>query len=226
MMKILHFFAFIFAWNYSFAENSITTVQVNITGQKIVGGKVIPLSDAPYQVSIQYKSRHDCGGSIISPNFIITAAHCVFLKPTKDLSVRVGTDTVEKGGEVYTVKRIRNHPRFNPFTFNFDFALLELSMDITMQPGISEMIKLSSKDDEAGDGTDALVSGWGRTQKADEPRDVLRGVIVPLVSQKECKKAYDKIAGITNQMICAGDLTKGGRDSCQGKNIFTRSFNV
>ena len=175
------------------------------------------MSDAPYQVSFQYKGKHECGGAIISPNFVLTAAHCTFLKSIKDLSVRVGTDTVETNGEVIKVKRIRNHPRFSPYTFNNDFSLIELTMNITVELGIKEAIGLPTNDDEIEDGTDTLVSGWGRTQKINEPREVLRGVIVPTVNSKKCKEAYNNVAGITNQMICAGDFSKGGIDSCQGK---------
>lgn len=188
-----------------------------------IPGKVIPLSDAPYQVSFQYKGRHECGGAIISPTFVLTAAHCTFLKSFKDLSVRVGTDTVEKNGEVFMVKRVRNHPRFSPYTFNNDFSLIELTMDITMELGIKEVVGLPANDDEIEDGTDALVSGWGKTQKTNEPREVLRGVIVPTVNSKKCKEAYINVAGITSQMVCAGDFSKGGIDSCQGK-INSRLF--
>lgn len=141
-------------------------------------------------------------------------------KLSRDLSVRAGTNSVEKDGEVVKVRRVRVHPRFNPFTFNGDFALLELAEEIKMEPGSKEAIKLPLKDDKIEDGTEALVSGWGKTQKSEESREVLRGVIVPTVNLKECKDAYTDVASITNQMICAGDFKMGGIDSCQGKISF------
>uniref|UniRef100_A0A182MAL4 trypsin n=1 Tax=Anopheles culicifacies TaxID=139723 RepID=A0A182MAL4_9DIPT len=45
-------------------------------GQRIVGGFEIDVSDAPYQVSLQYNKRHNCGGSVLSSKWVLTAAHC------------------------------------------------------------------------------------------------------------------------------------------------------
>lgn len=248
-MKFLNVIAFILFFNICIAssiENLVPLGQINNTGQKIVGGKflksfentfkmtlktlrisgkAILLSDAPYQVSIQYKGKHDCGGAIISSSFILTAAHCTFLKPTKDVTVRAGTNNVGKDGAVFAVKVVKNHPRFNPFTFNNDFSLIELEKEMILQSGVRDLIELPVENDEIEDGTITLVSGWGRTQKTDEPSDILRGVVVPTVNQKQCKEAYKNVAGITNQMVCAGDFSKGGIDSCQGE-VLEKIFEV
>lgn len=99
-------------------------------------GKVIPLSDVPYQVSMQVKGRHECGGAIISPTFILTAAHCTYLTRARDVTVRVGTESIETSGEVFAVKRIKTHPLFNPFSYNNDFAVIELLSKISLRIGV------------------------------------------------------------------------------------------
>jgi trypsin len=174
------------------------------------------LREAPYQVSMEYNGKHECGGSIISPNFILTAAHCTMFKLTKDLTIRVGTEKIQKDGEVFKVKSVKNHPRFSLFTFDNDFSLIELTTKIPMIPGSREIIEIPSENDEISEGTEALVSGWGLTRKSNEPREVLRGVVVPTTNHEDCKKAYKNVIPVTNNMVCAGDVFKGGVDSCQG----------
>lgn len=171
------------------------------------------MSDAPYQVSLQNKGRHDCGGAIIAENFILTAGHCTYLTRAKDITIRVGTDSVGMGGEVFGVKRVKTHPFFNPFTYNNDFAIVELKTKISLMAGVKEIIELPSQDDPTFDGTLTLVSGWGDTLKDDESSDILRGVNLPVINQKKCKEAY---YGLSNQMLCAGNFPNGGMDSCQG----------
>lgn len=55
---------------------------------RIVGGVAIPIERTPYQVSLQYDGYHFCGGSIISSNFVLSAAHCTDRTSAKYLSVR------------------------------------------------------------------------------------------------------------------------------------------
>jgi trypsin len=182
----------------------------------LFSGQLIPLSDAPYQVSVQNKGRHECGGAIISQNFILTAAHCIYLARARDITIRAGTDSVGIGGETFTVKRLKYHPLFNPFTYNNDFAIIELTTKINLSVGVKEIIELPVQDDPITDGTLTLVTGWGDTRKDSESSDILRGVILPTVNQKKCKESY---YSLSNQMFCAGDVVKGGIDSCQGKKF-------
>lgn len=187
--------------------------KVEIKSERIVGGEVISLSDAPYQVSLQYNKIHLCGGSIISPWFIITAAHCTTSLRAKYLSVRIGTVQAGVGGEVILVKSVNIHPSYDVNTFNNDFSLLLLASMIDLQPGIKEAIQLPLYNEEIFGGTKAIVSGWGDTKNAFESRDFLRGVVVQTISYNVCKKAY--MSSLTSQMLCAGDMAAGGVDSCQ-----------
>jgi trypsin len=178
---------------------------------RIVGGKAIELSDAPYQVALQYWDRPFCGGSIISTSFVLTAAHCTDEKSANQMSVRLGTDRLLAGGEVFQVQSISAHPRFNMNTINFDFALLKLANEIELQPRVKEIISLPPAADKIADGSKALVSGWGDTRSNSEPRSLLRGAEITIINQGICKRAY---SFLKPQMVCAGRLS-GGVDACQ-----------
>jgi hypothetical protein len=116
------------------------------------------------------------------------------------------------------VKKIKNHPLFNPFTYNNDFAVIELWGKIKMEVGVKEIAELPNQDDPIDDGTMTFVSGWGDTQVPTESYEILRGVEIPTVNQKKCKEIY---SNLSNQMICAGNLVSGGKDSCQGEHVYS-----
>lgn len=180
---------------------------------RIVGGEVIAISEAPYQVSLQYHNIHQCGGSIISTTFVLSAAHCVHLVDVTYLTVRYGTDQLGLGGEVIGVKSARKHPKFNHETISFDFSLLQLLNEITLQPGVKEIIPLPSSNDVIKDDEKTLVTGWGETKYPDDSRLSLHGVVLKTINQLVCKQAYHSI--LTKTMVCAGDIELGGIDACQ-----------
>lgn len=184
--------------------------------EKIVGGERIPLSDAPYQVSLQYRGTHDCGGAILSPNYILTAAHCTHKIKIKHLTVRIGTEHAGVRGEVIAIKAIAIHPNYNEFTANNDFSLMQVAKKITLIPGVKEIISLPPLNDPIAVGSLSYVSGWGDTNNSQESTLFLRAATVPIVSQADCKAVYPRL---TKNMICAGDLSQGGKDACQVKLI-------
>lgn len=186
----------------------------NSTGGKIVGGEEIEISQAPYQVllleALGNDEANECGGSIISPNFILTAAHCTYGTNEKNWTVYAGSNILA-AGEQYKVKKITNHPRYVAATKNYDFALMELATKMTLEDEVKEVIELPARNDKIADGTAGFVSGWGDVEESGASSDVLRGVTVFTVKQSDCMKAYPTM---TNKMFCAG-VPGGGKDSCQ-----------
>lgn len=185
---------------------------VGRNGGRIVGGELIPISSAPYQISLQYKAQHSCGGSIISRTFVLTAAHCVYQIRVRFLTVRLGTARASAGGEVIELSSVKIHPQYNSKNYNFDFALLQLSRAIDLEPGVKEIISLPSLNEPIADGSSAVVSGWGETMHSSDSRDLLRGVAVNIINQDLCSGVY---SNLRNEMICAGDFAYGGVDACQ-----------
>jgi trypsin len=182
---------------------------------RIVGGDVIGIEKAPHQISLQDGSFHICGGSIIAPDLVLTAAHCTDGSSASRLRIRAGSDRYASGGVVIRVAKIIQHVKFDYSSIDYDYSILKLSEKLEFSDQI-QSIALPLQDEKVEDGTECAVSGWGNTQSIQESRDILRSATVPKVNQALCHEAYKSFGGITDRMICAG-FPKGGVDACQGQ---------
>ncbi|XP_026931442.1 trypsin-2 isoform X1 [Acinonyx jubatus] len=176
---------------------------------KIVGGFTCEENSIPYQVSLN-SGYHFCGGSLISDQWVVSAAHCYKSR----IQVRLGEHNIEvlEGDEQFinSAKVIR-HPRFNSWTLDYDIMLIKLSSPAALTARVST-ISLPSACAPAG--TQCLISGWGNTlSSGTNYPELLQCLDAPLLSQDQCKAAYP--GQITENMVCAGFL-EGGKDSCQG----------
>nr|ACT21116.1 female reproductive tract protease GLEANR_897 [Drosophila mojavensis] len=185
---------------------------------RIVGGQPINITDAPYQISLQLvlplSLIHDCGGSLISKEWILTAAHCTYGRKTNQLRVRLGSSESKRNGQLLDIKKIVNHKKYNYVTTDYDFSLLQLQEPIEFD-ATKQAVKLPKQGQEFKDGEMCYVSGWGKTLNPEESDEWLRQVKVPLVNQEECRKQNLLINIVTDSMICAGYM-QGGKDACQG----------
>lgn len=176
----------------------------------------MPLNDAPYHVSILLKdkkigARHICGGSIVSRNVIMTAAHYTSASNKDKLAVRVGSRFKNSGGTLIHVAQIVNHPLYR--SFNYDISLVKLAQNIILKSGQKEVVKIPPQNDPIVDQTLILVCGWGETKNVSQTNLVLSGVLLNIVNLKKCKSSDPFI---TNEMICARDIANGGKSSCRG----------
>lgn len=186
----------------------------NLTDTRIVGGKVVEIADASYQVSLMYSNRHSCGGSLISSTSVISAAHCVHRRDLSSFRIRIGSSFINDGGVVVKVKKITTHPKYNPRNIDYDFAIIEME-SFNNNGIVQSYVNLPVSGDGIKDGQMLKVTGWGSTQNNNESNKQLRAVFVPKVNQRTCSRAYSIFGGVTERMICAG-FDKGGKDACQG----------
>uniref|UniRef100_A0AAY4CN34 Transmembrane serine protease 3a n=1 Tax=Denticeps clupeoides TaxID=299321 RepID=A0AAY4CN34_9TELE len=175
---------------------------------RIVGGNVSQPGQFPWQASLNYMNQQVCGGSIITPHWIITAAHCVYGFADPALwSVLVGlTLQPFNGAGTLAVQKILHHP-------TYDIALMKLTDPLTFN-GLIEPICLPNFGEDFPDGHMCWISGWGATEDGESSVD-LHSAQVPLLSNKECNTRTVYHGNIQKWMICAGDLS-GGTDTCQG----------
>ncbi|KAI2656420.1 Chymotrypsin-like protease CTRL-1 [Labeo rohita] len=187
--------------------------------ENVVGGipaSIIHGNEAlswPWQVSIQTsRGQQFCGGTLISNNWVLTAAHCL-VQPGYHYVV-LGQNDLASNDEFVQVKKVAKvitHPDFNkPVDFNNDIALLKLSSPVKMTAYVSP-ICLPSSFTSIRPGTLCVITGWGETENEANPR-FLHEATVPIVSQAQCKQIWGRTL-ITDAMICAG---ASGASSCQG----------
>ncbi|KAM7315817.1 trypsin-1-like [Ixodes scapularis] len=137
------------------------------SNERIVGGYQAKVGELPWQVSLQRNGYHFCGGSIISPSIVITAAHCVRRK-WNGFSVVAGITNLGKRTPYYqrrSVATIRRHKDFGKNGLMNDIALLKLvePFDFNKSEGYVAPICLPNPKDVL-EGS-IVTSGWGRTRE-------------------------------------------------------------
>jgi secreted trypsin-like serine protease len=185
---------------------------------KIVGGTLTPKNVHRFQVALLFKGEPNnflaqyCGGTLIRPNVVVTAAHCSDFVGRNDVQVLTGTHSLDGTGVRRNVSRIVIHPDWDPETFDSDLAIWLLSSSARGVP----VARLIHPDDEPATGTSTLVTGWGDVVEGGFYYQMeLRHVEVSVLSRRNCNDANSYDGDITATMFCAGTFA-GGKDSCQG----------
>lgn len=183
---------------------------------RIVGGTEVEIKEAAFIVLIVFEDRPLCGASIITYNFVITAAHCTEGMTPKDLTIRAGSSKVGEG-DTYYVSHIIDHPKYDGSNFNYDFSLLKIFGRIFYSEN-KRAVKLPEENDETPEGEFARALGWGRTQNPLESSDYLRQVELMIITSRECEEAYKdyKIEMEPNKVCAVHPERIDGKDACQG----------
>ncbi|CAH1375366.1 unnamed protein product [Tenebrio molitor] len=186
----------------------------NSPEERIVGGDEVPITSAPFVVSVRLSDRHKCGGSIGSNRTIITAAHCTDGLEASSLSVMVGSSDINSTEQIIPVEKFIQHSHFNRDNYENDVSILRLKSQLTFDSEI-QSIKLSSVNFPPG--TEAQIYGWGIVKEGDITfSPYLKGGTVKIVDRFSCQKAYEtKNMRLTREMMCAG-IEEGGVDTCPG----------
>ncbi|GAB6019330.1 Serine protease 27 [Chamberlinius hualienensis] len=218
-------------------ECGLKNIESELDG-KILGGHETDKNEYPWQVSLQYVSsnqnpskkkmmylstvrqfkklppKHYCGGSLIDPSWVLTAAHCVDRLTTNNILVKAGKHNLDEfeneEGEAF-VEQIIQHEEWKWHSGEHDIALLKLKTPFQLSKAIGTICLPVKNQNTTGMVT---VTGWGATRLGGATTNKLMEVEVPAMSDEACRKDYSS-KDIRNSMICAG-YPDGGLDSCQG----------
>jgi len=182
--------------------------------------------EAGYGGEPETVNLYQCGGSLIAPGVILTAAHCVdkFRQNPTELKIRCGEWDTQHQTEPYPhqdrdVQSLAIHPEFDGRNLQNDFAVLFTSEDFLLDQHIDTACLPAA--DESFDGTSCFATGWGKDQfgAAGEYQVVLKEIDLPVVSNGVCQ---DKLRStrlgqkfkLHDSFLCAGGIA--GKDTCKG----------
>ena len=128
-------------------------------GQRIIGGSEAPANKYKFVASLQDGQGHFCGGSLITKNAVLTAAHC----QGGSYSVALGRhEWGENGGQKIQMKKEVPHPNYNDRTTDNDFNIVFLKEPATLNSDV-ELVSINAQSSSPADGDKVTVMGWGVT---------------------------------------------------------------
>jgi secreted trypsin-like serine protease len=199
------------------------------TSTNIIGGKdAVPYS-WPWQVSIYRKRNatyfsHTCGATVISKQWIMSAAHCFAGEEiNENYLLKLGVYNQEKdneqGEQILKIVEIHVHPSYNQFQKGNDMSLLKLEKPLEFSDHISPVCLPELNEDQPAADTNVFLTGWGKIRAG--PREDttipiatnLKQVAMPLLSQQRC----GQVAGTLRPqlLLCMGD-GKSEKSACFG----------
>ncbi|KAM9345462.1 urokinase-type plasminogen activator-like [Symphorus nematophorus] len=194
---------------------------------KIVGGSFTPIESHPWVAAIFLKRRGFlCGGSLISPCWVVTAAHCFSDDDQiniRTLSVYLGKTAINETDadkeQRFTVEKLIIHQKYNESNFNNDIALVKIKSingGCAVKSASARVVCLPPHHTQLPAGFQCSIAGFGREKLSSwHYSQYLKQAEVNLISQNECKSESYYGDLITKNMFCAGS-PNWSTDACKG----------
>ncbi|KAK9701881.1 Trypsin [Popillia japonica] len=194
----------------------------------VVGGDDARPKEFPHLALLGYGDPDNiqwaCGGTLISDQYVLTAAHCISSYRLGDVKyVRLGeldlnSTTDDASVRNFTVTDAITHPLYNFFSDYHDIGLVRLNESIT---SFNEYIKpacLATTKDL--DNVTFTIAGWGRTEVNESPANILQSAALKLVPHERCRSIYRTPRtlrdGIVEDVHICADGGKDRKDACYG----------
>ncbi|OCU02528.1 granzyme A [Xenopus laevis] len=203
---------------------------------EIIGGREAIAHSRPYMVALylkQKKIKTICGGVLIKPSWVLTAAHCEITNNTKIIVGAHSLSARESQKQIVHMIRKFQHKNFRRETFDYDVQLLQLSKDAVLGTDVS-VLPLPAKCKLLKPGTVCETAGWGTTTNDQNLiSDKLMEVNVTIMARKPCIEKWKSLINITRNMICTSEKSEvkgtcvgdsGGPLICNGALTGLTSF--
>lgn len=186
---------------------------------RIVNGQTSQPGQIPYQallvISLLGGRSAVCGGSLISNEWVITAAHCAV--EAAHFQVHLGAQSFknlsEPGRVIIETGTKVIHPRYNPTFASNDVALIKLPQPVNLTDRI-QPIKLP-RTQEKFQGVKVVASGWGlQSDSSQQVAPELQFAHLQVITKRECLKTYNPLV-ITSSVICARGSVDGAESVCK-----------
>lgn len=189
----------------SICEEDICGTRVTNQRQaKIINGTDAQHGNYPWMVSLLYNNRHHCGGSLISANVVLTAAHCVYRLPSNRFKVKLGghlrNSTTEPTAFIVNPTQIAAHKGFSFSTFADDIALIRLPYKVNFTNYVRPIClpefesprvgKLDAPSSPVTAPSKITVIGWGKLRQGGPSADILQELELPIVENPQCIRWY------------------------------------
>ncbi|NXY56138.1 CATG protein, partial [Callaeas wilsoni] len=179
------------------------TFPISLPG-RIIGGREVKPHSRPYMAYLEVKTGSQtstCGGFLIRPDAVLSAAHCV---DKKDITVVLGAHNIsdqEPSQQKVRAGRWVIHPNYCASLKN-DIMLLKLTPKARITKDV-QVISFSRRNEHVKAGAECEVSGWGWTSRTGCKTDVMREVELKVQNEKTCQQEFSSYEG--QSMICVGD---------------------
>ncbi|XP_014237612.1 chymotrypsin-1-like [Trichogramma pretiosum] len=172
----------------------------------------------PFQVSLQIFEKHFCGGAILNPSWIVTAAHCTYrFSDPSIVKVIAGTIYYKKPGEKRTASRIVVHEDYDHAKHRNDISLIKVESPFKINAKQSP-IPLPAPHERVAANRRAELSGWGNLYVHGPTPDRLQIVDLYTVNQRACVASYEKhqISVYETNLCAINNRTSERRGQCNG----------
>ncbi|XP_046292563.1 serine protease 44-like [Marmota monax] len=187
---------------------------------RIVGGRPAVRTRWPWQVSLQINNQHICGGSLISNQFVLTAAHCIF--GHLEYTVKLGDEDLKHRAPTSVeipVKDIVIHQYYSPLgIIEHDIALAMLAFPVNYSTHI-QPVCIPEKSFLVETDTLCWVTGWGKLSELERASEELQEAELNIIRHQKCNELLQKRTKTKVQFTKEGTVcgyNDEGKDSCQG----------